>query len=395
MQDNDRLIGDAIGASIIDESPDTLLVRYADGNVESVSKHSMHGLLCTIDWLESGEPIAASGRALVDNANLDSGGTGIDIEFELLHLDTAGTITVDGGSEPLTLYGTELREAIKFVIDSADVDLDSDDGPDQTNISLGTDEATELYKHYESILESRVREGVIDKLAGYFGRGVEVVDDGWLVEDTYLVTYDAENYLVDDMDVSRVSGGGVEQFEGNPEAVKMSFRTDPIKSMDFGQESYTLSEVEQAFVATVEVLSHPDQYLGVEGFENEVYSAVVRAKGVDLEDVTVLATTVDIQHFVDPKTGLLHRHDVDKHTIRTTFNVRPWVVRELHYNNFDHAGVAELAWKEDQLRADSRDVFFDTDNNDDDRWNRISSIENDAPCPPEVYQRLKAMYGSK
>lgn len=393
MPNNDRLIGDAIGAETIDESPDTLLVRYENGAVESVSKHSTHGLLCTVDWLESAEGINGAGRALVDRANLDSGGTGVDIEFDLPHHGTAGTITIGSDTNPLTVYGEDLRTALELVVSSVEVDEDED--VDQTTLSLDTDTSTDLYELYERILETRVRQDVIDDLEPYFGRDIEVVDEGWIVEETYLVTYDdAENYLVEDKETYQRSGGDVSKTDGTPQAVKMSFRTDPIKAMSFGDETFTLSEVEQSFLASVEVLLHPDQYLGVEGFENEVYSAVVQAKGVDLEDVTRLATTVDIQHFVDPKTGLLHRHGVNKHVLRTTFQVKPWVISELFYDSFDHAGLAELSWREDELRASGLDVFFDTDNDDQDRWDRINKVETNAPCPPEVYQRLNAMYGA-
>lgn len=276
MQNNDRLIGDAIGAEVIDESPDTLLVRYENGAVDSVSKHSMHGLLCTLDWLTPTEEIAGRGRALINRENLDSGGTGVDISFTLPHHGTAGEIIVGSDSNPLTLYGEDLRNALKIVLDAADVG--GDDDPDQTDIGITPDEATELYELYESILETRVRENVIDELVSYFGANIEVVDDGWILQDTYLLTYEAENYLVEDRDTFQVSGGGVTPTDGTPQAVKMSFRTDPVAVMEFGQETYTLSKPEQSFLATVEVLLNPDQYLGVEGFENEVYSAVVQAK---------------------------------------------------------------------------------------------------------------------
>lgn len=392
MANKDRLIGDAIGAEIIDESPDTILVRYGDGVVDSVSKHSTHGLLCTVDWLESSESIVSSGRALIDRDNLGSGGTGTDITFDLPYHETAGQIIVEGTTDPLLLYGEDLREALSLVVESADVD---DDGTvDQSQLTMDPDTATELYEMYESILESRVRENIIDELADYFRGSIELVDEGWIVADTYLVTYEGENYLVGETQTYKRNGGDVTKTDGTPQAVKMSFRTDPIANMSFGQETYTLSEVEQAFVATVEVLLHPDQYLGVESFENEVYSAVVQAKGVDLEDVTRLATTTNIEHFVDPKTGLLHRHDLNKHVLRTTFDIRPWVINELFYDSFDHAGVAELSWREDEFRNSNRAVFYDTENDDDERWSWINKIEGKAPCPPEVYQRLNAMYGT-
>jgi hypothetical protein len=40
-------------------------------------------------------------------------------------------------------------------------------------------------------------------------------------------------------------------------------------------------------------------------------------------------------------------------------------------------------------------VLRRTEKHDDERWNEISRIERNAPCPPQVYQRLLTLYGSK
>lgn len=387
----DRTFDDAIGADVIDESPDTVLVRYEDGGVESVSKQSTHGVLCGVDFLSRNVEIAASGRALVDRANFDTGGTGIDIEFSISPV-SQGQITIGNDDTSVEVTGTDLTSVLLSVIDSVDPD---DDDFDQTDIALETEDATELFDVYERILESQVRRDIIDDLVGYFGTSVEATEDGWIVEDTYLVTYEAENYLLNELDTYERSGSDVTKLDSEPEAIGVTFDTDSLAQIDFSVATYTLSETEQRFVATVELLLNPDQYLNVEGFQNEVYSAIVRGKGQSIEDVVQIALTNDVSHFVDPKTGLLHRHGVNKHVLRSTFNLSAWVLDELHYDSFDHAGLGELAWREDELRADSRDVFYDTDNDDDDRWKSINRKESNAPCPSHVYKRLRALYGSK
>ena len=132
-------------------------------------------------------------------------------------------------------------------------------------------------------------------------------------------------------------------------------------------------------------------------FETEVYEAIQTAKNgeqFNTHSIETLTRTVDVSHFVDPESGLLHRHDIDKHVLRSTFKVSRWVVEEIDYSSFDHAGLAELAHREQEFRNADRDVFFDgTANDNDERWRHIQDVEGDAPCPPEVYRKLRAKYG--
>ena len=396
MTTDDHSIGDAIDADVIAETPDTLLVRFPDGCVESVSKNSVIGTFCDVEDLDTGIPVAGQGRALVDEASIDLGGTGIEVAVEIDTDASTGTITVGDDLDSIDLTGRRLARVLTTVLDEYNpYDISTFQG----DIDLSNETATQLYELYEEIIENRVRQDVIERVAEdtFMDIFVEITDEGWIVEDTYLVTYEAENYLVDDVTTYQPSGGSVTEVDGTKQAVGMSFDIDGRAIIELFEEDepVVLSEVEQEFLAMVEVLMQPSSFLDVNTFEQEVYRAIERAKADIGEDVTDIALTVSVSHYIDPQTGLLHNHELNKHVLQSSFAVQNWVIDDLHYNSFDHAGVNELAWREEELRNADRDVFWDTHNDDDSRWYQISDTADSAPCPPEVYQRLRAMYGSE
>lgn len=320
-----------------------------------------------------------------------------------------GIITIGGRADKVQISGSQLGEALIAVEKQARSEQQDTGMPgsisarrqaghsfDQSNVLLSNEEASDLYDIYENTLQSRVRSEVIDSFSNQFA-GVEVTDNGWVIEDTYIVTYEAENYLVDNIDTYSVKGDHVVETDGEKQAVGLRFNTEPYAMFTIQRKEYTLSENEQTFLATVEFLTSPQKYLDIDSFETEVYSAIKQAKGDPLNrgEFEKLASSARVGHFVDPVSGLIHRHDIDKHVLRSTFHVNYWVVDSLEFSSFDHSGLAELAWREDELRNSPEQVFWDTDNNDDERWNEIQRIEKNAPCPPEVYRRLKALYGTK
>jgi len=402
-----------MSATIIGGTATTHLVQYDDGDVESISRDSLHGAICELSMIDPSEDIQARGVAL-DYDSHD--GDGIDIQLDVNPDIMEGKLTIAGRADQVYISGHQLGRALLAVEEEA---LDSRSGPqtkslsrrlsdaqsqpdtdtsfDQQNAVLSNETASQLYSVYEESLRTRVREDVVNPMVESIA-GVEITDKGCVIEDTYLVTYDAENYLVNDIDMYSVSGNSVVQTDSEKEAVGLRFDTEPYAVFSFNDEEYTLSENEQSFLATVEFLKSPSKYLEVDSFETEVYSAIQEAKGepVHREPIEKLAQSARVSHFVDPKSGLVHRHDIDKHVLRSTFNINSWVVDELMFSSFDHAGLAELTYREDEFRQAEEAVFFDGSLNDDDeKWKRINEIETQAPCPPEVYRTLSAKYGSK
>ena len=411
MSQSDKTLSDAINGSIVSGTPTTHLVEYPNGDVESVEKGSLHGSVCSLSEIDPDNPINARGRAF-DEDKYD--GDGIDVQLQIKPQGDrlAGKITVGGRVDEVKIQESTLGKALVAI----ETDIVSDQGQsdqqnsitarkqqssqiDQSNLSLSREVADHLYGLYEDTLESRVRANVVSEFSDQFtSTSIEVSDNGWVVGDTYLVTFDgAENYLVDDTDVYKVTNGTTVKTDGENQAVGLNFDTTPFDSITVNGDEFTLSSKEQRFLATVQFLSHPKRYLDIETFETEVYEAIETAKGESfdrsmIEDIT---RSVRVSHFVDPVSGLLHRHDIDKHVLRSTFKISRWVVDELDYSSFDHAGLAELAYREEEFRNAMQDVFFDgTENNDDERWEQINSRHGDAPCPPEVQRKLRAKYGS-
>jgi hypothetical protein len=425
MMVSDKSIQDAIDAEVIGGTPQTTLIEYDDGSVESVADQSLKGAMVNLEQIDPSEQIHARGRALdVDDAD----GTGIDVEFQLsTSQQLLGQITVGGHADTVEVTGSNLATILSSIEASCtDDDADVDDGSvgtagfdrsqgaaissrrqqqnndiDQQDMVLSDETATTLYSVYEQRIKDRCRANVLVEFSDSFTAhsGIEITDDGWIVEDTYAVTYDgAKNFLVDEIDTYRVSGGGVTQAEEGKQAVGLSFDTEPLAVAPVDGDEYSLSAIEQKFLATVEFLCNPSTYLEVDDFEREVYDAIKSAKGGDVmtEWIQELTRSVTVSHFVDPESGLIHNHNIDKHVLRSSFQINKWVVDELNYSSFDHAGLAELAFREQEFRNAEQAVFFDGSRNDDGgKWKRINSVEDDAPCPPEVYRRLRAEYGSR
>lgn len=259
---------------------------------------------------------------------------------------------------------------------------DSDDLKD--DISESTTRA--LYDLYYDILADRVRTDVVNSFLPRFG-GATVDDAGWVINDTVLVTYEAENYLLEDVDAHVVEGSGTREADDTHEFLSLRFDTETeiVSQVDDFEE--TLTEREQEFLATVEVLSFPREYLG-----QDLINKVEQAYEDRPDTVADLASSASVDAFMDPHSGLVHRHSLSKHTISATFSVNQWVVDELEFSGFDHAAVWEMKYREDEFRDDDRKVFWDTTNDDDERWRQIKNVCPNAPIPDRVHNELKSRY---
>lgn len=392
MTQSNYSITEIINADVIDESQNTLLLKFQNGDVSSLSKQNPYAQYCNCHE-EISLPISTSGRALLERTDIDRGGTGAPIE---LNIDVGmKNATLSSSGTTVDLFGRDLADALGvFLSAKRGQPLFQQNG--NSNVDLGNEQATELFEIFERILQNQVREDILESAHDSFRMvDIDVRNDGWVIEDTYLLTYDgAEVYFTEDKDIYARSGSTVRDVTETKQVFGIDIKTEPLKEIDIGGQTDVYSEVEQRFLAIVQILSEPNRYLGFDTFEEEVYGAIRDATG-NRSSLDRLAGTAEFSHFIDPKTGLLHKHGVNKHLAYTTFDLNYWVIRDLEYSSFDHAGVAELAWREDELRQADRDVFSDVSNDDDKRWDYIQRITEKAPCPNHVYNKLDSLYGQR
>jgi len=127
-----------------------------------------------------------------------------------------------------------------------------------------------LVELYDDIMSSQVRRPVINALLKTFDEDsrIQVTSRGWLIDDFYLVNWEASMYLrhndPDEGDYKR-GGGGVQQTDRSYEFVQLSLRRDiePIEVAIKG-EKYRVTEREMLFLAKVKWLlnrrhHHPDK----------------------------------------------------------------------------------------------------------------------------------------
>ncbi len=131
-------------------------------------------------------------------------------------------------------------------------------------------EMQNLVELYDEIMSSQVRRPVVNALHKTFDEDtrIQIMSRGWLVDDFYLVNWEASMYLKhndpDEPDYQR-GGGGVQQTDRSYEFVQLDLRRDiePIEVAIKG-ETYRLTEREMLFLAKVKWLlnrrnHHPDR----------------------------------------------------------------------------------------------------------------------------------------
>lgn len=123
---------------------------------------------------------------------------------------------------------------------------------------------------YDDVVSNQVRRSVVNVLKKTFeqdGR-IQITSRGWLVDDFYLINWEASMYLrhndPDEPDKKR-GGGGVRETDRSYEFVQLSLRRD-IESVEvvIHGETYRLTEREMLFLAKVKWLlnrrdHHPDE----------------------------------------------------------------------------------------------------------------------------------------
>lgn len=310
---------------------------------------------------------------------------------------------------------SEIDGVSAFDYNGTPIELDADVSNDTYRVSVGgytaripseqADEIAEafqsnatgekLYELYNDVISGQVRRPVVsDFLDRYPDDRIEVTEDGWVVDDTFLVTYEGTNHLVD-VDPADPRSSNPD-YDSSKQAVYLDVDARGERDLQTPSgETVTASELEQEFLTQVEVLLYPETYVGVELVDEiEQHKAEGQMLGDAIEDLTEQA---DVTGFTDSKTGNHHGstgHSFDKHKLSDGFNVTEDVVDLLWSHEYDHAGVHELLLRKQEFIArPDVDVFEDVPDDNASRWSRIESTKESAPILPRTQQKLDEMYG--
>lgn len=376
----ERSIGEKLQGEIVERQsgPNSYFVEYEDG-YDIEPRTVENEILFETDLVQDADDtsIRASGTTVDDTSR----GDGHRIDF-------AGSLSEDDYSIRVDNDEITLTDEDRIMRALSAVMMVAQEAGQTTPVDLDARSATDIYQVYRDVLTSRVRRPRIEDILD--GRYIAFTDDGIVIDDTFLVTWEAENYVLDDVQAVDDDGSPRSDADESHEFLGINFETDPMISVEIDGTEYELSETEQRFLALVEVLRDPERYLGT---GQSIISEIQQAKLDEQRPVADIAETATVHRYMDPVSGIVHPHGIDKHTLTASFNVRRWVLDEIMYTEFDHAGVNELAWREDEFRNVDRDVFYDVENGNHERWQQIQETADSARVPDLVIRELRAEYG--
>lgn len=367
--DSGRSIEQKRGATVLDTSgpsddPDVYLVEYPDGSVRYEPATPKNTALFEGDLYER-----------VQGENTFRVRRGENVVEITLEADVAAddyTLTVEG--QPVRLGRDHVSDLIRAF-----------DG------GTGAVVGTRLYNLYEEIIEGQARRHVVAKFEDRFPEDrIERTAEGWEIDDTFLVTFEAENRLLDTQPVSPRGS----DFDESKQAVYLNIDATGTRTVRAPTgEQVELTETEQEFLTMVEGLLFPEDYFGAELVEEITQHKV---EGQVLDDVIEEMTDqAEVTGFTDPKTGIHHgstNHSFQKHRL-SDLGVTDEVSDLLWANDYDHAGVHEMALRRDELvNRPDLDVFEDVPDDDEARWRKIEQTREKAPIPPSVQETLDEMY---
>jgi hypothetical protein len=273
---------------------------------------------------------------------------------------------------------------------------------DNTGALVGT----RLYQLYRDIANNQVRRDVVEQfLSRYDDDRVLVTENGWVIDDTFIVTYEAENYLTGDDPIYERSGGDMEPIDESKPAVGIEFDVDGEEVVQLPDVDNTVrvGETEQVFLATVEALLYPEDYLNV-----ELVDEVRQHRSGDTTQTTIseIADTGTVHEHTDSKTRNWHNHGFDKHraiseaqvgNLDSSLGMTERAVDMLVFNDYDHAAPHELLYRQQEFEQAPFDIF-EADgvaNDDSSRWTAIERAADSAPLNDEHHQQMQAMFGNR
>lgn len=378
--DSGRSVDDKAEAEIIAKSgptddPDVYLVEYPDGE-------------------QAYEPATPSNVALFE-----------DGLFERIQGYSAFTIRAGGESLAISLDADVGNDEYVITVEDETLPVPTEYVEDVIDVFNGTSGAatgSRLYKLYKEILSGQVRRHAVQSFVERFPDDrVEVTPDGWIIDDTFIVNYEAENYLVENDTVYVRSGGDMVQADETKEAVELHF--DVAGSAEIPTpdgNTIEATEREQEFLATVESLLFPEDYL-----DADLVDGIEQAKAESFaDDIESIAETASVSGFTDSKTGNYHRHGFDKHraideaavgNLDASLGMTEEAIDKLYFNDYDHAACHELLARRTEFENAPFDIFEDKDAENDDfsRWKAIERAKESAPVSDETHRKIREMFG--
>jgi hypothetical protein len=358
---NERTISELANAEIVEGQggPNEWLLRFGEGDYDFVSKTERNRLIVETDMLGQ----AVDGVFLgVDRENHDDNAVlfEADLDNEMYRISTNGeTVHVPSRYEADALRA--LRE---------------EDGEALLDVFLNT-RAEQVRQDNVALFMSR-----------FDLERVENTSEGWVIDDTFIVQWNGENYLVNDIPIHERQGGSTQVVDESKQARDLSFNLpESVTAETPTGEEVELSQREQRFLATVEVLLNPFEYL-----DEEPAQAIEDVAEWANDPVSAAARTAQMNAFTDETDGLHHGHSIEKHRLGD-LGVTQDAIDKLHYNDFGHSGVHELAYREQEFRNATFDVFTDAPNDDPDKWEKIRNTREQAPVPDRVHRNLEQMFG--
>ena len=240
--------------------------------------------------------------------------------------------------------------------------------------SVYDEDGPRLNKLFDELYEPTVRVGLMDQFMPRFREGDEIskVEDGWLVGDI-LVDWSGGNSpaTIDETHIVRGNQTEVTTEKTDARQISFSLPDSRIAQTPSGRE-FELEDVELEFLTTV--------------------GLIVDSWGDYGDSVSEAIESSHINGFTDTKSGIYHQHGLGKHTL-DMLDVTEAAIEKLHFNEYDHTGVHEMAVREQEFSNAPFDVFENAENGDPSKWNKIHSTKKKAPIPKKVRTSLEEMYG--
>lgn len=261
------------------------------------------------------------------------------------------------------------------------------------NRSPGQNVGEELLEIYNEITKNSSRRPVVESfMYRYPNDRVEVTDEGWIIDETFIVKYDASNEIID-VDPKSPHGDLIE----NSHAIELKINAEGKRKVKTKNgESIVLSEKEQEFLTTIEALLYPEEYFGVE-LVKEIQQYKTEAEVLD-DVIEELTSNASVTAFTDSKTGINHGgnttsdHSFNKHKLRY-IGVSEDVVDHLWSHEYDHSALHEMLMRKSELIArDDINVFKNSHDSNPKMWDKIERTAENAPIPNSVRQKLKGMF---
>lgn len=369
MSQEDRTLEEMANAEVVPElsGPEQYYLRFGESDYGFVSKTERNQVLVETDLLNEAE----------DGLQYDAYGEDTKVSFDADFESNEYVVSVNG-DERIVPYDYE----------------------DDALAAVREGDGQRLAELHAQIVSTQVRRDIVVQYRERYGGPldlpvgdevdprVEITREGWVIDDTFIVQWNAENYLVNNIEVHVRNGDRTVAADESKQARELSFEAiDGEQSIEAPDGSvYELDEREQKFLASVEALLQPHTYLS-----DEAASDVEEMRRANEDTLTAIASSANCRTFTDETDGLHHNHGLQKHRLQD-LGVTDEAVERLHHRGDGHSGVHELSLREDEFRNADFEVFDDAPNNAPYKWRKINQTREDAPIPERVRRNLNEMF---